>query len=134
MQNNPLNGKAEETQKQRRGIAKWKVVAFFMAIYDFVAVCAAYFLTLFFRFDEVFRAIPKRYLLPYRNGIFPIALASTVVFLLYRMYNSMWKYASVSDFTKTFLGSIMASLLHTVLITACFRRMPLTYYILGVGF
>lgn len=48
MQNNPLNGKAEEAQSKRR-IARWQVVAFFMALYDFAAVCGAYFLALFFQ-------------------------------------------------------------------------------------
>ena len=134
MNQHPLNGKAEEAQNKRRGIARWKVVAFFMIVYDYAAVCGAYFLALFFRFDGVFRAIPQRFLTPYRTCILPLALLAIVIFLLFRMYNSMWKFASFTEFSRTFLGSITASVLHSVAITAFCRRMPVSYHILGAGF
>ena len=58
MSNNPLNNKAEETLKKGGGFAMWRVIALFMALYDFIAVCGAYFLALFLRFDGVFSLIP----------------------------------------------------------------------------
>ena len=137
---NPLNHRADETQARERGIPKWKVIAFFMALYDFVAVCGAYFLELFFRFDGLYSAIPSYYLEPYEKFIFPCAAASIVIFFLCRMYNGMWRYASFADFIRTFIGSMISSILHTILITvlfmrgAPFKRMPYSYYILGAGF
>ncbi len=134
MSSNPLNGKADEIQKNRHRIAQWRIVAFFMALYDFVAVCGAYFMGLFLRFDGVFSNIPLQYLEPFEKFIFPCAAASIVVFFLCRMYNGMWRYASFADFIRTFVGSMISSVLHTVLITVIFSRMPLSYYILGAGF
>ena len=122
------------TQKQGSRIAQWRVVALFMAIYDFAAVCGAYFLALFFRFDGVFSAIPQQYLIPYEQFILPCAAGSVVLFFLLRMYSSMWRYAGFTEFVRTFIGSVISSIVHTVLITVCFKRMPLSYYILGAGF
>ena len=132
--NKPLNPRAEETQGKWLGIPRWKVIAFFMALYDFVAVCGAYFLGLFLRFDGVFSAMPTRYLEPYERFILPCAAVSIVIFFLCRMYNSVWRYASFADFVHTFIGSVISSALHTLLITLLLARMPLSYYILGAGF
>ena len=134
MSSNPLNGKADEIQKNRHRIAQWRIVAFFMALYDFAAVCGAYFMGLFLRFDGVFSNIPLQYLEPFEKFIFPCAAVSIAVFFLCRMYNGMWRYASFADFIRTFVGSMISSVLHTVLITVIFSRMPLSYYILGAGF
>ncbi len=133
MSNNPLSNKAEGTRKKGSGFALWRVIALFMALYDFIAVCGAYFLALFLRFDGVFSLIPERYLVAYERFILPCAAGSVVLFFLLRMYSSMWRYASFTEFVRTFTGSVISSIAHTVLITACFIRMPLSYYILGAG-
>ncbi|MBQ6927305.1 MAG: polysaccharide biosynthesis protein [Oscillospiraceae bacterium] len=49
------------------------------------------------------------------------------------MYRGMWRYASYTELVRTFCGSAAASLLHTVLITAIFQKMPMSYYIWGAG-
>ena len=130
----PLNKKADGIQERWHGIPRWKVVAFFMAIYDFAAVCGAYFLALFFRFDGVYSLIPTNYLNAYAQFIIPCAAGSVVLFFLLRMYSSVWRYAGFTEFIRTFIGSIASSILHTVLITVLLLRMPLSYYILGAGF
>ncbi len=40
----------KETRRWLGHIEHWQIVAIFLAIYDFVAVCVAYFLALFLRF------------------------------------------------------------------------------------
>ena len=134
MNRHSMNSQTEQMQRQRRGIARWQVIAFFMALYDFAAVCGAYFLALLLRVDGIYRAIPVRYLMSYRACILPVALVAVIVFLLFRMYNSMWKFASFSEFMRAFLGSLTASAIHSVAITVLCRRMPLSYHILGAGF
>ena len=114
-------------------IEHWHIIAVFLAIYDFVAVCVAYFLALFLRFDGTYSQIQRQYLEPYTEFIFPCAAVSILIFLCFRMYNSMWRYASYTEFIRTFLGSVTSSVLHTVVITVCFIRMPLSYYVLGAG-
>ena len=111
----------------------WQIVAIFLAIYDFVAICAAYFLALFIRFDGVFSAIPDYFLNPYLQFILPCAGGSIVIFIFFRMYSGMWRYASFSELVRTFCGSLVSSILHTILITVLIARMPISYYLIGAG-
>ena len=123
-----------KTKRWLGHIEHWQIIAVFLAVYDFVAVCAAYFLALWLRFDGVFSSIPPHYWNPYISFIFPAAGASVVIFILFRMYSGMWRYASFSELARTALGSLTSSILHTVLITVFFFRMPVSYYILGTVF
>ena len=115
----------------KKQIEHWKVISVLLMAYDFVAVCAAYFLALLLRFDGVYSRIDPQYLPPYNTFILPWAGASVVIFLLFRMYNSMWRFASFYEFVRTVLGSLVSSVLHTVLITVLLWRMPLSYYFIG---
>ncbi len=110
---------------------RWKVIALCMALYDFAAICIAYFLALLFRFDGVFSAIPLEYLEPYSQFILPCALVSVMLFWALRMYSIIWSQASFTDFVRTFVGSVASSVLHTVFITLLCARMPLSYYAFG---
>ena len=47
------------------------------------------------------------------------------------MYRGVWRYASYSELVRTFCGSITASVVHTVLISSIYGRMPLSYYLWG---
>lgn len=128
-------GKKQKTvQIGKRKIERWQIISIGLAIYDYAAVCAAYFLALFFRFDGVFSSIPLEYFEPYSQFIIPFAFVSILIFLAFRMYNSMWRFASYTEFIRTFLGSMVSSILHSVLITLILYRMPLSYYFLGAGF
>ncbi len=127
----------ENEKKTRRWlghIEHWQIVAIFLAVYDFVAVCVAYFLALFLRFDGIFSQIPVQYLNPYLQFILPAAAVSIVIFVFFRMYSGMWRYASFSELVRTCMGSLTSSVLHTVLITVLVCRMPISYYILGALF
>ena len=57
-------------------IEHWHIIAVALIIYDYVAVCAAYFLALWLRFDGSFSDIPKRFLDPYSRFIFIFAAGS----------------------------------------------------------
>ena len=119
---------------RRRGLEHWQVIAVILAVYDFVAVCGAYFLALLLRFDGVFSAIPQKYIQPYSQFILPCAVGSVLVFFLARMYNSVWRYASYTELVRCFIGSMIASVAHTALITVLLQRMPISYYLMGAIF
>ena len=97
-------------------IEHWKIISVFLMAYDFIAVCAAYFLALWLRFDGIYSRIDNGYLNAFNSFILPCAAASIVIFFFFRMYNSMWRFASFSEFVRTVLGSLVSSILHTALI------------------
>ena len=122
-----------KTKKEvnRKKIEPWKIVAFFLMLCDFVTIHLSYFLALWIRFDCVYTKIPEQYLLPYRRFITLYAIGAIALFWLFRMYRSVWKYASYMELGWTFLGSVIAAGIHALLISVIFYRMPLSYYLWG---
>ena len=123
-----------KTQAKGRRFEHWQIISIPLMLYDFVAVCGAYFLALFLRFDCVYSAIPARYMTPYKRFILPYAAFCILLFVAMKLYNSVWRYASYTELNRTLAGSMIASAIHTVLITVLFRRMPVSYYLMGAFF
>ncbi len=115
-------------------IEHWQIIAIFLAAYDFVAICVSYFLALFLRFDGIYSKIDTKYIEAYSQFILPCAAVSIIIFIFFRMYSGMWRYASFSELVRTSFGSVTSSILHAILITQLVERMPLSYHILGAGF
>ena len=130
----PVQHSSVSQPAAKHKIAHWQMLSVLMMIYDFVAVCGAYFLALWLRFDGVYSEIPITVIRAYNRFILPCAGGSIIVFLLFRMYSSMWRFASFTELARTTVGSIVSSLLHTLLITLLVKRMPLSYYLLGAVF
>ena len=117
----------------KRTIEHWQIISVLLMVYDFAAVIAAYFLALWLRFDGMIGNIPEHYYQSYITFILPYAAVCIILFVFFRMYNSMWRFASYSEFMRTFFGSLTSSIFHSFLITLIFRRMPLSYYLVGAG-
>ena len=111
----------------------WHKIAFFLAAYDIIAVSVSYFLALWFRFDCMFSEIPAKYLEPYFWFAPIYAAACLVVFWRLRLYKSIWRFASFTEMIYVTLSSVITSAIHIVGITLLFERMPISYYIIGMG-
>ena len=109
----------------------WQAIAIALMVCDFLSVHFSYFFALWLRFDLMFSHIEKQYLSPYFSFITPCAVGAIVIFSFFGMYRFMWRYVSYSEMMKTIAGSLTASLLHCILITILFSRMPLSYYLWG---
>ena len=117
--------------KRVKNLEHWKIIAAFAMVYDFAAIHLSYFLALWLRFDCRYSAITPVYLDAYYRFITWYAIGAIVLFHFFRMYRLMWRFASYDELIRTTLGSVTASVLHCLLITALFRRMPMSYYIWG---
>ena len=118
---------------KNKKIKHWMLIAFFLCFYDIVAVNLSYIFGLFIRFDLTFSAIPKEYVLAYVKFA-PIYTAfCVVVFFVFKLYNSLWRFASIGELSRIFLASIVTTIFQTVGITLLFMRMPVAYYIVGAG-
>ena len=121
-------------RKKKKPIEHWQVITCLMMLFDVAAIHAAYFLALWLRFDCVYSLIPVRYLTPYKQFITFYAIGSVILFLIARLYRSIWRFASYMELLMTLATSALASVLHAVLITLIFhQRMPLSYYFGGAG-
>ena len=81
-------------RKRLKRVEHWHVLALFMIVYDIVAVHVAYFMALWSRFDFAFSHIPDQYYVPYRRFITAYSLVCVMVFWLFGLYKTMWRFAS----------------------------------------
>ncbi len=114
-------------------IQHWHKIAFLVVIYDLIAVNGAYFLALWLRFDCAFSEIPAKYLSSWMGFAQIYSVVCLVVFLGFRLYQSMWRFASFDELKRVCIASVLAGLLHILGITVLYGRMPTSYYFVGNG-
>ena len=102
-----------------------------LVIFDVIAVNMAYFLALWLRFECVFTRIPDHYLHSWASFVPIYTVICLAVFFLFRLYHSVWRFVGFIEFVRVFGASIVTTILHIVLITVIFERMPITYYCIG---
>ena len=124
-------GQQSGSPKRRFRLEHWQVIALILMIYDALAVHAAYFVALWARFDFVFSMIPQDYYATYRHFITFYSVFCVCCFSAARLYRSMWRFASYSELVRTMAASSFTSVVHAVMITVIFQRMPLSYYLGG---
>lgn len=115
----------------QHGGKQWVFLSVLMALYDFVAVAASYFLALWLRFDFVFSRIEARYLESFARFIPFYAVFAVFVLWLFRMYRTLWRYIGLRELVRVIEASLLLSLIHAIAITLIFSRMPVSYYIGG---
>lgn len=98
------NTKAEQ---HKRKLEHWQVIALFLVLYDVIAVNAAYFLGLWFRFDCTYSAIPGEYLSAFLKFAPWYTIFSVFVFWALRLYNSVWRFASYGELLRVALSSVI---------------------------
>lgn len=111
----------------------WHIRAVFLTMYDFVAIAGAYFFALWLRFDCRYDAIPGQYIEAWLKFLPIYAVASIVVFWIFHLYQSLWRFASFVELKRLCYASAILAVFHTVAITLLFGRMPTSYYIVGAG-
>jgi len=123
------------------GLDHWKLVSLFLAIYDAVAVNAAFYIALWLRFDCKFWEIPPYYI-EIITCFAPIyAIACVLIFKACRLYNVIWRFAGMHELflctVATFI-CLAVQILGTELLMHFFwsglviSRMPVTYFCMGI--
>ncbi len=115
----------------QHGGKQWVFLSVLMALYDFVAVAASYFLALWLRFDFVFSRIEARYLESFARFIPFYAVFAVFVLWLFRMYRTLWRYIGLRELVRVIEASLLLSAIHAAAITLVFGRMPISYYVGG---
>ena len=125
-----IRDKEKKNTKERvRLVERWQVVAALLVIYDIIAIHISYFVSLWSRFDFMFTRIESHYLDSYLSFITYYAVASVILFWIFRLYRSIWQFASYPELIRIIIASALASIVHSVLITLLFERMPLIVFL-----
>lgn len=122
---------SNQTHRVHSRIRHWQVVNVGLMVYDILAVNAAYFLALWFRFDCMFSAIPDDFLDSFLRFAPIYTFFCILVFWKARLYKSIWRFASYNELLRTASASVITFFFHTVGITVLFGRMPVSYYFVG---
>ena len=109
----------------------WKKIAILIGAYDLVAVSVSYFLALLLRFDFSYSMISPLYLKTWESFSLIYAPACLIVFALFGLYKSIWRFAGFNEFVRTLLVSLLMSAVHIAATLLFFRRMPISYYMIG---
>lgn len=114
-------------------IEHWKVIAFYLIIYDVIAVNFSYFFGLWLRFDLHFSKIPQQYIDSYLKFAPFYTVFVLVVFYALHLYKSLWRFAGFSELNRILASTVITTVFHTVGITLFVCRMPISYYMAGAA-
>ena len=118
-------------EKVKNRLEHWHIITIYLMIYDVIAVNLSYFLALWLRFDCRYTLIEKKYLINFAKFAPIYTVICIVVFLVLKLYRSIWRFASFNELIRVIIATAVTGVLHTVLITAIFGRMPISYYLFG---
>lgn len=121
--NEKTNGYNKNTVKRVRRIA-------LLILSDIIAVNLSYFLALWIRFDCRLQDIEAIYMSAWLRCIPLYTLVSVAVFWLFKLYNSLWTFASYTELRLILLATTITNGFYVVYITL-HERMPLSFYVLG---
>ena len=112
-------------------IKHWHVIAAILILYDAIAVNLAYMFALLARFDFHYSAVPRNYLNTYLHIIPYYTIACIIVFLLMRLYRTLWQFASYAEMIRTVWATLITTAIMVAGTMATGHRMPHTFYFIG---
>ena len=116
----------------RKSFEHWQMVTVFLMLYDFLAVCASYFMALLLRFDFRYTAIDSIYLGYYIRSIFIYSLFVIVIFRCFKLYRSIWRFASYRELLRTLIATAITGIGYPLIMAVIHHRMPVSYYVFGI--
>ena len=98
-----------DTKKDRMQLL---VRRFFLFITDTILLNTCVYLSLIMRFDVGVVTIEPQYIDNYVDFIIPYTLMSLVIFWMFRLYHSLWQYASIAEVYRIAEACITVELVH----------------------
>lgn len=118
-------------EKVGRTDRQWIVRALVIAFLDVCILSVSYFFALMIRFDFVFGRIPREYLHGYAKIIIPYIICALIVFYIFRLYHSIWRFASVSELGRMIWAFLVLQVIALALNKIVGVRMPYSFWIIG---
>lgn len=101
-----------------------------LVLMDIMSIVVASFAALYIRFDFSFSGIPKEYMVCFEH-IIPLNLVITLLFFaLWKLYKSVWRYASATELLNIVFATTCASVGQVIVSYALGYIMPRSYYVI----
>ena len=98
-----------ETKKDRIQLL---VRRFFLFLTDTFLLNACVYLSLIMRFDVGIVSIEPQYISNYVENVLPYTIMSLLIFWLFRLYHSLWQYASIAEVYRIAEACITVEVVH----------------------
>lgn len=101
-----------------------------LIIMDVMDITIASFVALYIRFDFQFQDIYPHYLKHYENIVIPNIFVTLLFFAIWKLYKSVWRYASANELINIVMANIFASVAQYLLCYFTGNLMPRSYNVL----
>ena len=115
----------------KKKLEHWQIINIGLVIFDIIGINLAYLFALFLRFDFTYSLIPNLYLETFISMIPIYTIFSLIVFYMLKMYQSLWRFASVAELVRGLIATIVTCVFYVLVSIFVFHRMPISYYIMG---
>ena len=117
----------------------WAIRAAIVAILDIIIIAVAFMAAFLLRFDFQFSVIVKNYIYAYQLVVPTVAIVALIVFWCFKLYHSIWSYASLDELIRMILAWGVLGLLGLtfVIIDSSIngnRTVPISVWIMGMFF
>ena len=106
----------------------------FLVLLDVITVICASTMALWVRFDFSIMKIDEQYLDKVWLTMLPNIVLVLVVYWLFKLYGSVWKYASIYEMQNIFLAGISVTVLQLIGMSIAKINMPRSYWFLYAAF
>lgn len=119
--------------------SQWVLRALVVAILDILLIAASFFAALLIRFDLKYSEIEQQFIESYLKIIPLCIIGAIILFVLFKLYNSIWRFASISELERMTKAWIVFTVLAAVIVIVDehfngIRRLPISVWIMGVVF
>ena len=101
-----------------------------LILMDVMSIVVASFAALYIRFDFKFNGIPEEYLVKFEHIIPYNILLTLLFFAIWKLYKSVWRYASATELLNIVFATTCASVAQTIACYVLNENMPRSYYVL----
>lgn len=97
-------------------------------IFDVLTINVASYLALLTRFEFKFSDIPIRYINAVYNYMLINVICTIIIFYIFKLYNSLWKYASVNELFNVVIACTLSSMVQILGMKITGTHVPKSFY------
>lgn len=101
-----------------------------LVLMDIMCIVVTSFGALYIRYEFSFQSIDPVFLQSYESIMVPNVLMTLSFFVIWKLYKSVWRYASANELINIIMAAVCASLAQLIFCSATGNRMPRSYYVL----
>lgn len=121
-------GKMKKLNDVRVGILKIPVTRIILLIMsDMIAILLSSVLSLYVRYEFKFMDVKREFWEAILEAYFPNVVITLIIFYIFRLYNSVWRYASDTELVNTILAVVICAAIQPVLFWILKTNVPVSY-------